>query len=335
MAASMKTLVVMEEAHDEHARLLVDLVNPRLVRLKRAACVAAGIIVLQSIAFAAGAVYYRRASMHIESMIMDTEDARKFGDSGSDRELCGTFTEGRTILEGITESFPPIKLCTSRTSDTCEGGAELVTALAYESSRFDVGQEVEALRMDGSSWEWYNGTVLQVFSNHSYTVKWRDGEKPLRRWPSQMRAAGTKTNQAQSQKYSHEITFRQGYQRALSLWAPCLLGENETLRSPREDLEALRGVYNKMLRYSREARWDGWDNTPHEESISLTQRGSISKGFCFAYDDWGRSVVEVFDSEKEAVAFAGEVTEKFMHIIVDQLQQNVPLARWYDRMELS
>eukprot|EP00929_Paragymnodinium_shiwhaense_P046256 TRINITY_DN2354_c0_g1_i1.p1 TRINITY_DN2354_c0_g1~~TRINITY_DN2354_c0_g1_i1.p1 ORF type:complete len:526 (-),score=71.22 TRINITY_DN2354_c0_g1_i1:391-1884(-) len=314
MAASMKTLVVMEEAHDEHARLLVDLVNPRLVRLKRAACVAAGIIVLQSIAFAAGAVYYRRASMHIESMIMDTEDARKFGDSGSDRELCGTFTEGSNILAGIVESMPPIKLCTSRTSDTCEGGAELVTALAYESSSFDVGQDVEALRGDDSSWEWYNGTVLHAFSNHTYTVKWRDGEEPLRRWPSQMRAAGTKTNQAQSQKYSHEITFRQGYQRALSLWAPRLLGRNETLRSPREDLETLRGIYIKLLRYSKEARWN---NTPDEKTISLTMRGSISKGFCFAYDDWGRSVVEVFDSEKEAVAFAGEVSGRFMHIIVD------------------
>lgn len=306
----------MAEPSEEHARLLVDLVNPRLVRLKRAAVVAAGILVLQGMAFAAGAVYYRASSGHTESMLMDAGDAREIGLKDPDVQLCGTFTEGTKILSVIAQSMPPISVCTSRHSDTCAGGAETVTALAYEENRFQVGQAVDALRTHYASsykrYKWARGTVVRAFSNHSYMVQWSNGVKPESRRASQMRLANT-SDKSELSLYANAVTFQQGFQRALSLWAPLLLGPHESLRSNHADLKTLEGIYRQMLIYSKEARWPAAD----EKSIFLTRRGLISNGFCVSYDDWGRTVAKVFDSRKEAVAFADGISKDFAHIVVD------------------
>eukprot|EP00418_Pyrodinium_bahamense_P042406 CAMPEP_0179194562 /NCGR_PEP_ID=MMETSP0796-20121207/96701_1 /TAXON_ID=73915 /ORGANISM="Pyrodinium bahamense, Strain pbaha01" /LENGTH=148 /DNA_ID=CAMNT_0020898891 /DNA_START=9 /DNA_END=452 /DNA_ORIENTATION=- len=145
----------MDTPDEERRRLLIDLVNPRLVRLKRAFFVALGILMLQGMAFAAGAVYFRVASTHTESMLMDAADARAFGSNSDNSGLCGTFTEGTNILAALIRALPPIKVCRYR---------------------FQAGQIVDALR--GSSFTWTRGTVARAFSNHTYTVQWSDGKKP-------------------------------------------------------------------------------------------------------------------------------------------------------------
>uniref|UniRef100_A0A7S0FLN1 Uncharacterized protein n=1 Tax=Pyrodinium bahamense TaxID=73915 RepID=A0A7S0FLN1_9DINO len=301
----------MDTPDEERRRLLIDLVNPRLVRLKRAFFVALGILMLQGMAFAAGAVYFRVASTHTESMLMDAADARAFGSNSDNSGLCGTFTEGTNILAALIRALPPIKVCRSRSSDTCAGGTDMVTALAYEENRFQAGQIVDALR--GSSFTWTRGTVARAFSNHTYTVQWSDGKKPDLVRPSQMRQANTTSDQPTSYGYSDAITFLRGFEHVLYLWAPLLLGPHESLRSSHADLEALEGIYMVMLNYSRTARWPATD----DKNIRLTKRGMISHGFCTSYDDWGRTVAEVSDSRREAVAFANGISRRFAHIVLD------------------
>mmetsp|Transcript_37991 Transcript_37991/g.118549 ORF Transcript_37991/g.118549 Transcript_37991/m.118549 type:complete len:142 (+) Transcript_37991:63-488(+) len=134
------------DADDDRSCLLVDLVNPRLVRLKKAVALAVTIVVLQCLAFVAFTLYYRYSSLSNDSKLMDGNEALKFGMDSPDLGLCGSFTEGKWVLTSLLRSLPPIKVCRSRSSNTCSGGMEHVTALAFEDSQFEVGQTVEALK---------------------------------------------------------------------------------------------------------------------------------------------------------------------------------------------